>query len=183
MAMSQEELEQTVLELKDKIDTIVNTAKESEEKWNHDRDLEAFTERNGEALGKYADKLKKLNGDDFDIYSSAFDEYHNDFSDIEEATYVAQLVSEIDKKLAALKEALGDDHVMVESDGDETKVETHDEVIETESEPKEEEKPAEEEETESKEEETESKDDESEEESDPVADFEAELEEEAKKYR
>ena len=183
--MELNELEQVVMELKDKIDTIVNTAKESEEKWNHDRDLEAFTERNGEALGKYADKLKKLNGDDFDIYSSAFDEYHNDFSDIEEATYVAQLVSEIDKKLAALKEALGDDHVMVESDGDETKVETHDEVIETESENKEEEKPAEEEETESKEEEeTESKkDDESEEESDPVADFEAELEEEAKKYR
>lgn len=180
--MELNELEQVVMELKDKIDSIVNTAKESEEKWNHDRDLEAFTERNGEALGKYADKLKKLNGDDFDIYSSAFDEYHNDFSDIEEATYVAQLVSEIDKKLAALKEALGDDHVMVESDGDETKVETHDEVIETESEPKEEEKPAEEE-SEPKEEETESKDDESEEESDPVADFEAELEEEAKKYR
>lgn len=174
--MELNELEQVVMELKDKIDTIVNTAKESEDKWNHDRDLEAFTERNGEALGKYADKLKKLNGDDFDIYSSAFDEYHNDFSDIEEATYVAQLVSEIDKKLAALKEALGDDHVMVESDGDETKVETHDEVIETESE---DEKPAEEEEK--KEEETESET--KEEEDDPVADFEAELEEEAKKYR
>ena len=178
--MELNELEQVVMELKDKIDTIVNTAKESEDKWNHDRDLEAFTERNGEALGKYADKLKKLNGDDFDIYSSAFDEYHNDFSDIEEATYVAQLVSEIDKKLAALKEALNDDHVMVESDGDETKVETHDEVIETESEdekPADEEKPAEEEE---KETETETKE---EEEDDPVADFEAELEEEAKKYR
>lgn len=173
--MGLEELEQVVLELKDKIDTIVNTAKESEDKWNHDRDLEAFTERNGEALGKYADKLKKLNGDDFDIYGAAFDEYHNDFSDIEEATYVAQLVSEIDNKLAKLKEALNDDHVMVESDGDETKVETHDEVIETPSadagdekkeEPKAEEEPADEDDDE-----------------DAVAEFEADLEAEAEKYR
>ena len=179
--MELNELEQVVMELKDKIDTIVNTAKESEDKWNHDRDLEAFTERNGEALGKYADKLKKLNGDDFDIYGAAFDEYHNDFSDIEEATYIAQLVSEIDNKLAKLKEALNDDHVMVESDGDETKVETHDEVIETpsadagdgkEEEPKAEEEPAAEEEP------SDEDDDE-----DAVAEFEADLEAEAEKYR
>ena len=84
--------------------------------------------------------MKKLNGDDFDIYSAAFDEYNNDFSDIEEATYVAQLVSEIDNKIAALKEALNDDHIMIESDGDETKVETHDEVIETNAEEPEEKK-------------------------------------------
>ena len=153
MAMSTEELEKTVLELKDKLEGIINTASESEKKFQHDNGVAEFTERNGEALGKYVDKLKKLNGDDFDLFGSAYDEYHNDFSDIEEGTYVAQLVSEIDSKLAKLKEALDDDHVMVESDGDETKVETHDEVIETNSEepateekPETEEKPAEEEE-------------------------------------
>ena len=164
--MELQELETIVMGLKDKIDTILNSADEAEKKFNHDRDLAAFTERNGETLGKYADKLKKLNGDDFDIMSSAFDEYHNDFSDIEEATYVAQLVSEIDNKLSKLKEALGDDHVMVESDGDETKVETHDEVVETESETETKEKDPEEEETEDDEE----------------AEFIKELEAEADKY-
>ena len=93
--MTLEELEKVVMEYKDKIDTILNTVDESEKKYKHDKGLEEFTERNGEALGKYSDKLKKLNGDDFDIFSSAFDEYTNDFSDIEESTYVAQLVSEI----------------------------------------------------------------------------------------
>ena len=163
--MTLEELEKVVMEYKDKIDTILNTVDESEKKYKHDKGLEEFTERNGEALGKYSDKLKKLNGDDFDIFSSAFDEYTNDFSDIEESTYVAQLVSEIDSKIAKLKEALGDDHVMVESDGDETKVETHDEVIETKSE-----EPEEKEETEEEDEE------ESEEEADFVKELEADYE-------
>ena len=175
MAMSPEELEKTVLELKDKLDGIMNTVSESEKKFQHDNGVAEFTERNSEALGKYADKLKKLNGDDFDIFSSAYDEYNNDFSDIEEATYVTQLVSEIDNKLAKLKEALDDDHVMVESDGDETKVETHDEVIETPSADAdvEEEKPSEE--TEEKPEEDESEDDE-------IAEFEKELDEDYEKY-
>lgn len=133
--MTIEELEPIVMELKDKIDTILNTVDESEKKFQHDKGLEEFTERNGEALGKYADKLKKLNGDDFDIMSAAFDEYTNDFSDIEEATYVAQLVSEIDNKIAKLKEALGEDDIEVHSNAEgETEVNSHDTEIESTSE-------------------------------------------------
>ena len=111
MAMSPEELEKTVMELKDKLDGILNTVNESETKWNHDRDLEGFKERNGEALGKYEATLKKLNGDDFDIYDSAMAEYKDNFSDIDEATYIAQLTSEIDSKLSTLRDALSDGDV------------------------------------------------------------------------
>lgn len=178
--MSPEELEQIVLELKDKMDTILNTVDESEKKFQHDKGVAEFTERNSESLGKYADKLKKLNGDDFDIFGSAYDEYNNDFSDIEESTYVAQLVSEIDNKLAKLKEALGDEEVEIKSDEDTTKVETDDESIETPSEePKaegEEEKP--EDEAPAAEEET----PEEENSEDEVAEFEKELEDEYDKY-
>lgn len=133
--MTIEELEPIVMELKDKIDTILNTVDESEKKFQHDKGLAEFTERNGEALGKYADKLKKLNGDDFDIMSAAFDEYTNDFSDIEESTYVAQLVSEIDNKINKLKEALGEDDVEVHSNAEgELEVNSHDTEIESTSE-------------------------------------------------
>lgn len=111
MAMSPEELEKTVMELKDKLDGILNTVNESETKWNHDRDLEGFKERNGEALGKYEATLKKLNGDDFDIFDSAMTEYKDNFSDIDEPTYIAQLTSEIDSKLATLRDALSDGDV------------------------------------------------------------------------
>lgn len=181
MAMSPEELEQTVLELKDKIDTILSTVDESEKEFQHKKGVEDFTSRNGETLGKYAETLKKLNGDDFDIFSSAYDEYNNDFSDIEESTYVTQLVAEIDNKIAQLKDALKDDEVEIKSDEDTTEVKTDDEKIETQAEePKaegEEEKPEEEPkpEEEKPEEEEGSEDDE-------VAEFEKELEEEYDKY-
>lgn len=129
--MEQKELESMVLEMKDKLDNILNTVAESEKKYQHDVGVKEFTERNGESLGKYVDKLKKLNGDDFDLYSSAFDEYNDSFSDIEESTYVAQLVSEIESKISKLREALGDDKVEIESDDEKTEVKTHDTKIET----------------------------------------------------
>ena len=129
--MEQSELESMVLELKDKLDNILNTVAESEKKYQHDVGVKGFTERNGEALGKYVEKLKKLNGEDFDLFENAYDEYNNTFSDIEESTYVAQLVSEIDNKIAKLKEALGDDEVEIKSDEDTTEVKTEDTTVET----------------------------------------------------
>ena len=164
--MEQKELESMVLEMKDKLDNILNTVAESEKKYQHDVGVKEFTERNGESLGKYVDKLKKLNGDDFDLYSSAFDEYNDSFSDIEESTYVAQLVSEIESKISKLREALGEDEVEIESDDEKTEVKTHDTEIETNTV------------------ETEDKDKEIEdEEIDEVAEFEKELEADLDKYK
>ena len=181
--MTIEELEKIVMEYKDKIDTILNTVDESEKKFQHDKGLAEFTERNGEALGKYADKLKKLNGDDFDVYSAAYDEYNNDFSDIEEATYVAQLVSEIDNKINKLKEALGEDDIEVHSNAEgETEVNSHDTEVESTSEEnkeaaeeasEEDEEKAEESEEETSEEEK-SEDNEDEAEKEFIADLESE---------
>ena len=174
--MEQSELESMVLEMKDKLDNILNTVNESEKKYQHDVGVKGFTERNGETLGKYVEKLKKLNGDDFDLMSSAYDEYNNTFSDIEESTYVAQLVSEIDSKIAKLKEALGDDEVEIKSDEDTTEVKTDDTKIETN---------AGEGEVKCEDGKCEDKDetDKDEEETDEVAEFEKELEADLDKYK
>lgn len=164
--MEQSELESMVLEMKDKLDNILNTAAESEKKYQHDVGVKGFAERNGESLGKYVDKLKKLNGEDFDLYSSAYDEYNDSFSDIEESTYVAQLVSEIESKISKLREALGEDEVEIESDDEKTEVKTHDTKIETNTV------------------ETEDKDKGDEDEDiDEVAEFEKELEADLDKYK
>lgn len=167
--MEQSELESMVLEMKDKLDNILNTVAESEKKYQHDVGVKGFTERNGETLGKYVEKLKKLNGDDFDLMSSAYDEYNNTFSDIEESTYVSQLVSEIDSKIAKLKEALGDDEVEIKSDEDTTEVKTDDTTVETNA-------------SECKDEDCEDKD-EDKDETDEVAEFEKELEADLDKYK
>ena len=169
--MEQSELESMVLDLKDKLDNILNTVAESEKKYQHDVGVKGFTERNGEALGKYVEKLKKLNGEDFDLFESAYDEYNNTFSDIEESTYVAQLVSEIDNKIAKLKEALGDDEIEIKSDEDTTEVKTEDTTVETNA-------------SECKGEDCEDKnDDKDEDETDEVAEFEKELEADLDKYK
>lgn len=173
--MEQAELESMVLEMKDKLDNILNTVAESEKKYQHDVGVKGFTERNGKALGKYVDKLKKLNGEDFDLYSSAFDEYNNTFSDIEESTYVAQLVSEIDNKIAKLKEALGDDEIEIKSDEDTTEVKTENTTVETNA------SECKSEDCEDKEEKEET--DEDEDETDEVAEFEKELEADLDKYK
>ena len=166
--MEQAELESMVLEMKDKLDNILNTVAESEKKYQHDVGVKGFTERNGKALGKYVDKLKKLNGEDFDLFENAFDEYNNTFSDIEESTYVAQLVSEIDNKIAKLKEALGDDEIEIKSDEDTTEVKTEDTTVETNA-------------SECKSEDCEEK--EEKEDKDEVAEFEKELEADLDKYK
>lgn len=167
--MEQTELESMVLEMKDKLDNILNTVAESEKKYQHDVGVKGFTERNGKALGKYVEKLKKLNGEDFDLMESAYDEYNNTFSDIEESTYVAQLVSEIDNKIAKLKEALGDDEVEIKSDEDTTEVKTEDTTVETNA-------------SECEGEDCEDKD-KDEAETDEVAEFEKELEADLDKYK
>ena len=168
--MEQAELESMVLEMKDKLDNILNTVAESEKKYQHDVGVKGFTERNGKALGKYVEKLKKLNGEDFDLMSSAFDEYNNTFSDIEESTYVAQLVSEIDNKIAKLKEALGDDEVEIKSNEDTTEIKTEDTTVETNA-------------SECEGSDCEDKDEDKNEETDEVAEFEKELEADLDKYK
>ena len=178
--MTLEELEPIVMELKEKIDNILNTVDEAEKKYNHDKGVSEFTERNKEALGKYSDTLKKLNGDDFDVFTAAYDEYNDSFSDIEEATYVAQLVSEIDNKINKLKEALGEDDIEIHSNGEgEIEVNAHDTEIEAKSEESEEvaEEAAkeDEEEKEEKEEEETEEDEVSEEEKEFIEELEAEL--------
>ena len=169
--MEQSELESMVLDLKDKLDNILNTVAESEKKYQHDVGVKGFTERNGNALGKYVEKLKKLNGEDFDLFENAYDEYNNTFSDIEESTYVAQLVSEIDNKIAKLKEALGDDEIEIKSDEDTTEVKTEDTTVETNA-------------SECEDKDCEDKDDDKDEdETDEVAEFEKELEADLDKYK
>lgn len=192
--MTIEELEKTVMELKDKLDGILNTVNEAETKWNHDRDLEGFKERNGEALGKYEATLKKLNGDDFDVYDAAMTEYKDSFSDIDEPTYIAQLTSEIDSKLATLRDALADGDVaeathIAEDLAEDTKEvaenlddKAHDDVN-TEAEKKDSESESETKESESEAESEENKEEEKEDEDkDELDDFQKELEEEYETY-
>lgn len=53
----------------------------------------------GERFKPYEDKLKKLNGDDFDIMKESYDEYHKDYSDLSDDDYANSLEENIKKVL------------------------------------------------------------------------------------
>lgn len=53
----------------------------------------------GEKFKPYEDKLKKLNGDDFDIMKESYDEYHKDYSNLSDDDYANSLEENIKKVL------------------------------------------------------------------------------------
>lgn len=91
-----------------------------------------YHKRNEGKLGKYADIMKKLNGKDFDIFKESFDEYNEDFKDMDEDAYIAKLTAVLDEQLKDLKDALGVSEVEVKSDENGTEIEAKDEETETE---------------------------------------------------
>ena len=78
-----------------------------------------------EKLGPYEDKMKAINGDDFDLYKESFDEYNNEYGDIESDEYIAALTANIDKLLDKLRGALGEEKVELESGPEGTEIVSH----------------------------------------------------------
>lgn len=66
-----------------------------------------FRERNSAAFEKYHDKLRAIEGDDFDVVDKAFEEYDGMKDNISEADYIAALCAKIDQQLSRIAEAYG----------------------------------------------------------------------------
>ena len=100
----------------------------------------SFKERNKEKLGKYEDIMKKLNGENFDIYNESFNEYTSDFSSLDEESYLAKLTVVLDEQINDLKEALGVEQVEIKSDENGTEIVADEEKTEAPAETETEEK-------------------------------------------
>lgn len=160
-------------------DEVINPAKAEMEKQIYDAGLEDFTNKYGEKLNGYNDKLRPIEGEDFDIMKQAYDGYNSiEGEKPDEAMYVDELVKVVDKQLDDIRAAIGapaNAEVAVKQDEDgETTVEVDDQEVKEVSEDSEDSDKTEVKETE----ETEIKD--SDEESDPEE--LAALEEELLKY-
>lgn len=163
-------------------DEVINPAKAEMEKQIYDAGLEDFTNRYGEKLNGYNDKLRPIEGEDFDIMKQAYDGYNSiEGEKPDEAMYVDELVKVVDKQLDDIRAAIGapaNAEVAVKQDDDgETTVEVDGQEVKEVSEDSEDSDKPEVKETEETEE-TEIKD--SDEESDPEE--LAALEEELLKY-
>lgn len=126
-------------------DEVINPAKAEMEKQIYDAGLEDFSSRYSDKLGGYNDKLRPIEGEDFDIMKQAYDGYNSiEGEKPDEAMYIDELVKVVDKQLDDIRQAIGapaDAEVAVKQGEDgETVVEVDGEKVSEESEEK---KPAE----------------------------------------
>ena len=119
-----EELQTRIDSLEDTvINGIINPAHEAAEKAAYDRDLEDFKGRYAEKIDPYLDKIKAVEGDDFDIYKTAFDGYKeykdaNGEKALDEVGYIDELLSGIASQLDKVKELISAENVEVKQDAD-----------------------------------------------------------------
>lgn len=89
-------------------DEVINPAKAEMEKQIYDAGLEDFTNKYGEKLNGYNDKLRPIEGEDFDIMKQAYDGYNSiEGEKPDEAMYVDELVKVVDKQLDSIRAAIG----------------------------------------------------------------------------
>ena len=130
-------------------DEVINPAKAEMEKQIYNAGLEDFSSRYSDKLSGYNDKLRPIEGEDFDIMKQAYDGYNSiEGEKPDEAVYIDELVKVVDKQLDDIRQAIGapaNAEVAVKQDEDgETVVEVDGKEVSEESvKEKPEEKPAE----------------------------------------
>lgn len=89
-------------------DEVINPAKAEMEKQIYNAGLEDFTNKYGEKLNGYNDKLRPIEGEDFDIMKQAYDGYNSiEGEKPDEAEYIDELVKTVDKQLDDIRAAIG----------------------------------------------------------------------------
>lgn len=119
-------------------DEVINPAKAEMEKQIYDAGLEDFSSRYSDKLDGYNDKLRPIEGEDFDIMRQAYDGYNSiEGEKPDEAMYIDELVKVVDKQLDDIRQAIGAPagaEVAVKQDEDgETVVEVDGEKVSEES--------------------------------------------------
>lgn len=130
----------------EEIDAVIDQFKDlmkqfgdAEENHNKSEWHKKFDER----FSPYSDKLKALNGDDFDVVEEAYNEHKSDYSDLSDDEYADALEENIKKTIERIwpeapekvKEEVAETVAEAATDGEEGKVEAHIETEEGDTEP------------------------------------------------
>ena len=103
-------------------DEIINPANEYIEETNKNARFDEFNSKYGDKFGDFAEPLKALEGDDYDVVREAFNQYDTfDGEKPDEDAYVEALVGELQNKLGQIKSSLGipeDEEIAVEETED-----------------------------------------------------------------
>lgn len=143
---AQDEMVKAVVEKVDGLnhlifDEVINPAREAMDQSIYETGLNDFGNRYKDKLASYNEKLRPIEGEDFDIVKQAYDGYNSiEGEKPDEAMYVDELIKVVDKQLEDIRNAIGapaDAEVAVKQDGNgETVVEVDGEKVSEESEEK-----------------------------------------------
>lgn len=79
----------------DRMEAFLNDYAKADNEFQTNQRKSNWNNKFGERFAPYAEKLKKLNGDDFDIMNASFDEYEKDYSDLSDDEYCDALENNI----------------------------------------------------------------------------------------
>lgn len=110
---------------------VLNPAKEAMDKYEKDGRRNDFMSKHSETLSAYNDKLRAIEGEDFDLAEQAFEDYDAMEEKPESDVYVAALVAKVTEQIDKLKKAFGAETIEVkdEGDGESTEVIADGEVV------------------------------------------------------
>lgn len=119
----QKHLAEEITEIKTSImEELINPIHEEYDKMQYDNALSDFRCKFGEKLEPFGDKLKSIEGEDFDVVKKTFDDFNEDNKGYEIDEYVDEKVKVIQEQLDAIGKAFGIEPEQIE----EVKVETED---------------------------------------------------------
>lgn len=117
------QLNDTVKEVLDRQDAledvlykqILEPAKQLNDDYERGKRHDEFVGKHGKALGAFNDRLKAIEGDDFDLVEQTFDDYDKSDKSISEDEYVGALIAKVQSQLDKISKAFGGGNIEVEA--------------------------------------------------------------------
>lgn len=90
-------------------DGLIGPANEALAQQEYDNALSDFRTKYAQKLGPYEEASRAIEGDDFDVFKEAFDNYNDsDYSDISPDEYVDALAANLQEQIAKVREAVAE---------------------------------------------------------------------------
>lgn len=109
-------IEKFIKALEDKVDSIdkiiyediLNPIEEIYKEYDYNNRLNDWTDKHYDTLNPYIERIKAIEGDDFDVYKQSFDDYNAIEGDKpDESEYVQMLSKMLDEQIDKIRKSLG----------------------------------------------------------------------------
>lgn len=121
--------------LEDEFYKITSQAADAENEYNLGKRREDFKSKYGEKLSSFNDKLKAIEGDDFDLTEKAFNDFEaiTDDENKDSDKYVAELIAKVQSQLEKISKAFGGGNIEVEAKDEDKDGKVSEITVETDS--------------------------------------------------